>query len=100
MTCFVFSIEFAKTNQKIVENSEICENYVFLLVNCNQYFSFVSLPPPWCESGGAKLERVRAEFIEEQVPRALQAGLLFKMTFYYILYLDKNMKYCSIMTKM
>ena len=41
MTCIAFSIKFAKTNYKIAENSEICENYskLFKII---QYYSFVS----------------------------------------------------------
>ena len=30
VTCVAFSIKFAKTNQKFVENSEFCENYSLL----------------------------------------------------------------------
>ena len=39
VSCVAFSIKFAKTNQKIAENSEICENW-FIIIH---YFSFVSL---------------------------------------------------------
>ena len=33
VTCVAFSIKSAKTNQKIAEHSEICENYSLLLVS-------------------------------------------------------------------
>ena len=33
VTCVAFSIKFAKTDEKIAENSEICENYSLLFIN-------------------------------------------------------------------
>ena len=41
MTCVAFSIKFAKTNQKLAENSEFCEKKFTIIVN----YSLHSLGP-------------------------------------------------------
>ena len=47
MTCVAFSIEFAKTNYKIAENSEIILWKLFIVIH---YYSFVSLVIKWYQA--------------------------------------------------
>ena len=51
MTCVAFSIEFARTNWKIAENSEICENHSLLFIIF--HLCPIWTPPPQQGSNGA-----------------------------------------------
>ena len=68
VTCVAFSIQLAKTNSKIAENSEICES-LKLFINIH-YYSFVSLvvgrnkfrpgrPVQGARAGALRLREVR-----------------------------------------